>query len=79
MDQRLCLSFVTGFDWIAQQLSVSMDKYLRFYNSPQAYGKKRERSKRRKDYDQGKPSSQFLGTDIKFILRKYADYGTVQY
>ena len=79
LDQRLCLSFVTGFDWIAQQLSTNMDKYLRFYNTPEAYGKKRERSKRRKAFDEGKPSSEKLATDVKFKLRKFADYGTVKY
>ena len=70
---------VTGFDWIAQQMSTSMDKYLRFYNTPEAYGKKRERSKRRKAYDEGKPSSEKLGSDVKFQLRKFAEYGTVKY
>ena len=64
LDQRLCLSFVTGFDWIAQQLSTSMDLYLKFYNDPSAFGLKRERSKRRKDFDEGKPSSEVLGGDI---------------
>ena len=79
LDQRLCISMVTGFDWIAQQLSTSMDKYLRFYNTPEAYPKKRERSKRRKALDEGKPSCEELGTYIKFTLRKYSDYGTVKY
>ena len=57
----------------------SSRKSAGFYNSPQAYNKKRERSKRRKAYDQGNPSSEYLGADIKFILRKYADDGTVSY
>ena len=56
-----------------------MDTYLRFYNTPEAYGKKRERSKRRKAHDEGKPSSDYLDSDVKFKLRKVADYGTVKY
>jgi hypothetical protein len=60
-------------------MSTSMDKYLRFYNTPEAYGKKRERSKRRKAHNEGKPSSDHLDSDVKFKLRKFADYGTVKY
>ena len=60
-------------------MSSSMDKYLRFYNTPEVYAKKRERSKRKKAYDEGKPSSEKLECDVKFKLREFGEYGTVKY
>ena len=37
---------VVGFDYFEQQLSTVMDKYLKFYNDPEKYKFKREKSKR---------------------------------
>ena len=37
---------VVGFDYFEQQLSTVIDKYLKFYNDPEKYKFKREKSKR---------------------------------
>jgi len=34
LDQRLCVSIVTGFDFISYALSLIMERYIRFYNNP---------------------------------------------
>lgn len=56
-----------------------MGKYLKFYNKPLDFDLKRARSKRRIALDRGKPSSEYLNSDIEFVLRKYNDFGTVSY
>jgi hypothetical protein len=54
LDQRLCVSFVVGFDYFEMQLSAVMDKYLKFYNDPKKYEFKRQRSKRFQNFGNDK-------------------------
>ena len=46
MDQRLCLSFVTGFEYISWSLSAIMTRYIRFYNDPQFHYYQRDKHER---------------------------------
>lgn len=56
-----------------------MDKYLKFYNTPEKYEFLRKRSPRFEAHQNGKPSSEKLGSDVTFQIRKFADYGIVEY
>lgn len=37
MEQRLCLSVVTGIDFIQYSMATIMNAYIRFYNDPIKY------------------------------------------
>jgi hypothetical protein len=37
MDQRLCLSVVVGFDYLAHSLSRVMERYIEIYNRPEKF------------------------------------------
>ena len=41
LDQRLCVSIVTGFDFISYALSLIMERYIKFYNDPLHFRYKR--------------------------------------
>jgi hypothetical protein len=43
-----------------------MDKYLKFYNTPEKYEFLRKRSPRYEAHQNGKPSSEKLGSDVTF-------------
>ena len=50
LDQRLCLSVVTGFDYLSHSLSRIMERYIEFYNHPEKFDhlfKKRNRQRKR--------------------------------
>lgn len=37
MDQRLCVSMITGFEFISFQFSEVMQAYVNFYNHPLSF------------------------------------------
>jgi hypothetical protein len=51
---------VVGFDYFEQQLSTVMDKYLKFYNDPEKYKFKREKSKRYSTFKDDPLKLQFI-------------------
>ena len=54
LDQRLCVSMMTGLDFLSYSLSTIMWQYVDFYNHPLSYSYQRKNSQRYKEVAENK-------------------------
>lgn len=75
LDQRLCVSMVVGFEYLAMGLSNVLHRYLRFYNDPKYFKQKTENYERYKQVVAGEKSVK--GVDIEFDITTKPEQGHV--
>ena len=72
MDQRLCVSFVTGTEYFKYTMSAIMNGYIRFFNDPIKFEYQRKNYKR---YKQKKGKEPMGLIDVNLIERDEEDRG----